>query len=55
MTEDMRIVAAARIAADRVSTTTAKAGGLQGLKMTVFDIKFWFLVFLNIGLSAAYG
>ena len=44
MTEDMRIIAAARIAADRVSTTHAKAGVLQGLKMSVFDWKMWFLV-----------
>jgi hypothetical protein len=50
MTEDMRIVAAARIAADRVSTSTAKAGVLQGLKMTVFDYKFWLLVGMNIGM-----
>lgn len=55
MTEDMRIVAAARIAADRVSTSEAKAGLIQGLKMTVLDFKFWFLVFMNIGISAAYG
>lgn len=55
MTEDMRIVAAARIAADRVSTSTAKAGVLQGLKMSVLDFKMWFLVFMNIGISAAYG
>jgi len=44
MTEDMRIIAAARIAADRVSTTHAKAGVLQGLKMSVFDYKMWLLV-----------
>jgi len=44
MTEDMRIIAAARIAADRVSTTHAKAGVLQGLKMSVFDWKMWLLV-----------
>jgi MFS family permease len=43
MTEDMRIIAAARIAADRVSTTHAKAGVLQGLKMSVFDWKMWLL------------
>jgi MFS family permease len=67
MTEDMRIIAAARIAADRVSTTHAKAGVLQGLKMSVFDYKMWLLVSLlescyinvqvgmNIGISAAYG
>ena len=46
MTEDMRIIAAARIAADRVSTTHAKAGVLQGLKMSVFDYKMWLLVSL---------
>lgn len=50
MTQDMRIVAAARIAADRVSTSEAKAGVLQGLKMSVFDYKMWMLVALNIGL-----
>jgi predicted MFS family arabinose efflux permease len=50
MTEDMRIVAAARIAADRVSTSEAKAGVLEGLKMSVFDYKMWMLVALNIGL-----
>lgn len=55
MTEDMRTVAAARIAADRVSASEAKAGLLQGLKMSIFDFKMWFLVFMNIGISAAYG
>jgi hypothetical protein len=49
MTEDMRRVAAARIAADRVSTSEAKSGVWEGLKKTVF------LVSLNIGISAAYG
>lgn len=55
MTEDMRTIAAARIAADRVSTTEAKAGLLRALKMSVFDYKMWFLVLMNIGISAAYG
>lgn len=55
MTEDMRKIAAARIAADRVSTSDAKAGVLQGLKMSVFDWKMWILVSMNIGISAAYG
>lgn len=55
MTEDMRKVAAARIAADRVSTSEAKAGVLQGLKMSVFDWKMWIIVSMNIGISAAYG
>ncbi|KAH6695843.1 major facilitator superfamily domain-containing protein [Plectosphaerella plurivora] len=55
MTEDMRKVAAARILADRVSTTEAKSGVLQGLKMSVFDYKMWLLVGMNIGISAAYG
>ncbi|KAI7552030.1 MFS general substrate transporter [Hortaea werneckii] len=55
MTEDMRKVAAARIIADRVSTSEAKAGVWQGLKMSVKDIKLWALVGVNIGLSAAYG
>ncbi|EJT76832.1 hypothetical protein GGTG_06746 [Gaeumannomyces tritici R3-111a-1] len=55
MTEDMRRVAAARILADRVSTSEAKAGVWQGLRMTVFDYKFWLLVGMNIGISAAYG
>jgi hypothetical protein len=71
MTEDMRIIATARIAADRVSTSHAKAGVLQGLKMSVFDWKMWLLVSfdmytflaisdyrqvgMNIGISAAYG
>jgi MFS transporter, ACS family, DAL5 transporter family protein len=55
MTEDMRKIAAARILADRVSTTEAKSGVLQGLKMSVFDYKMWLLVGMNIGISAAYG
>ncbi|GKT50998.1 putative transporter [Colletotrichum spaethianum] len=55
MTEDMRKVAAARILADRVSTSEAKAGVWAGLKMSVFDYKMWLLVGLNIGISAAYG
>lgn len=55
MTEDMRKVAAARIAADRVSTTEAKAGVWEGLKMAVLDWKMVLLVSLNIGISAAYG
>lgn len=55
MTEDMRKVAAARIAADRVSTSEAKAGVWQGLKMSVFDWKMWIIVIMNIGISAAYG
>ncbi|KAF4983049.1 hypothetical protein FZEAL_1449 [Fusarium zealandicum] len=55
MTEDMRKVAAARILADRVSTSEAKSGVWQGLKMSVFDYKMWLLVGMNIGISAAYG
>ena len=55
MTEDMRKVAAARILADRVSTSEGKAGVLQGLKLSVFDYKMWLLVGMNIGISAAYG
>lgn len=55
MTEDMRKVAVARILADRVSTTEAKAGVWQGLRMSVFDYKMWLLVGMNIGISAAYG
>ncbi|KAI7090315.1 MFS general substrate transporter [Hortaea werneckii] len=55
MTEDMRRVAAARIIADRVSTSEAKAGVWQGLKMALKDPKLWALVGVNIGLSAAYG
>lgn len=55
MTEEMRTIAAARIVADRVSTSEAKAGVLRGLKMSVFDYKMWLLVGMNIGISAAYG
>jgi predicted MFS family arabinose efflux permease len=55
MTEDMRRVAAARIAADRVSTSEAKSGVWEGLKMAALDWKMVFLVSLNIGISAAYG
>ena len=49
------IFAAARIAADRVSTSEAKAGVWAGLKMAIFDWKMVLLVALNIGISAAYG
>ncbi|KAI6383317.1 hypothetical protein MCOR25_000237 [Pyricularia grisea] len=55
MTADMRRVAAARILADRVSTSEAKGGVWQGLKMSVLDYKMWMLVAMNIGISAAYG
>ncbi|KAK0381923.1 hypothetical protein CLIM01_00698 [Colletotrichum limetticola] len=55
MTEDMRKLAAARILADRVSTSEAKAGVWAGLKMSIFDYKMWLLVGMNIGISAAYG
>ncbi|KAI6403914.1 hypothetical protein MCOR20_007124 [Pyricularia oryzae] len=55
MTTDMRRVAAARILADRVSTSEAKSGVWQGLKMSVLDYKMWMLVGMNIGISAAYG
>jgi sugar phosphate permease len=55
MTEDMRKIAAARIAADRVSTSEAKSGVWEGLKMAIFDWKMVLLVALNIGISAAYG
>lgn len=55
MTEDMRKVAAARIAADRVSTDVAKTGVWAGLKMAILDWKMVLLVSLNIGISAAYG
>lgn len=55
MTEDMRKVAAARILAERVSTSEGKAGVLQGLKLSVFDYKMWLLVGMNVGISAAYG
>lgn len=55
MTEDMRKIAAARIAADRVSTSEAETGIWAGLKLSIFDYKMWMLVALNIGISAAYG
>lgn len=55
MTEDMRKIADARIAADRVSTSEAEAGVWAGLKLSIFDYKMWMLVGLNIGISAAYG
>ncbi|UQC73380.1 uncharacterized protein CLUP02_00024 [Colletotrichum lupini] len=55
MTEDMRKLAAARILADRVSTSEATAGVWAGLKMSIFDYKMWLLVGMNIGISAAYG
>ncbi|KAL2872972.1 hypothetical protein SGCOL_011896 [Colletotrichum sp. CLE4] len=55
MTEDMRKVAAARILADRVSTSEAQAGVWAGLKMSIFEYKMWLLVGMNIGISAAYG
>jgi hypothetical protein len=55
MTDDMRLIAQVRIQADRVSSTESKRGVWWGLKMSVLDYKMWFLVFLNIGLSAAYG
>jgi len=56
LTEDMRRLAAARIAADRVSVTTeAKTGVWQGLRLCLVDYKTWILVFANIFISAAYG
>lgn len=54
MIEDMRKVAAARILEDCVSTTEAKSGVLQGLRLSVFDYKMWLLVGMNIGITAAY-
>ena len=55
MTEDMRRLAVARIAADRVSMTEGKNGIWQGLKLCLIDYKTWVLVFCNIAISAAYG
>lgn len=55
MTSDMRRIASARIAADRVSTSAATTGVWAGLKMALFDWKMVLLVTLNIGISAAYG
>lgn len=55
MTEDMRKVAAARILADRPSTSEGKAGVWYGLKLSLVDMKMWLLVAMNIAISAAYG
>lgn len=55
MTEDMRKIAQARIAADRVSETEIKTSIWRGLKLTVIDYKMWLLVCVNITISAAYG
>jgi MFS family permease len=55
MTEDMRRLSAARIQADRVSDTEAKAGLWQGLKLSLLDYKTWVLVACNISISVAYG
>lgn len=55
MSEDMRKIAQARIAADRVSETEIKTSIWRGLKLTVCDYKMWLLVSVNISISAAYG
>ncbi|KAG9496420.1 hypothetical protein J7337_013008 [Fusarium musae] len=55
MTEDMRKVAAARVLADRPSTTEAKTGAWEGLKLSVRDPKLYILTLMNITISAAYG
>lgn len=54
MSEDMRKVAAARILADRPSTSEAKPGVWYGLKLSLADVKMWMLVVMNISISAAY-
>ncbi|KAH8171833.1 major facilitator superfamily protein [Sarocladium implicatum] len=55
MTEDMRKIAAARVIADRPSTSEAKPGAWEGLKMAVRDPKLYILTLMNITISAAYG
>ncbi|EKJ72786.1 hypothetical protein NXS19_012892 [Fusarium pseudograminearum] len=55
MTEDMRKVAAARVIADRPSTTEGKTGAWEGLKLSVRDPKLYILTLMNITISAAYG
>lgn len=55
MTEDMRKVAFARVAADRPSTSEAKTGAWEGLKLSVRDPKLYILTLMNITISAAYG
>lgn len=55
LTEDMRRLAVARIAADRVSVSEDKTGIWHGLKLCLLDYKTWILVCSNIAVSAAYG
>lgn len=55
MSEDMRRVAAARVIADRPSTSEAKGGIWEGLKLSVRDPKLYILTLMNITISAAYG
>lgn len=55
MTEDMRKIAQARVAADRASEPEAKAGVWYGLKLCIFDYRLWITVLMNITLSMAFG
>ncbi|KAK1980694.1 major facilitator superfamily transporter [Colletotrichum cereale] len=56
LTEDMRLLAVARIQADRVSLPQAESTSIwYGLKLTCMDYKTWIFVAINISISAAYG
>ncbi|EFQ35954.1 major facilitator superfamily transporter [Colletotrichum graminicola M1.001] len=56
LTEDMRLLAVARIQADRVSLPQANSTSIwYGLKLTCMDYKTWIFVAINISISAAYG
>lgn len=55
MTEDMRKLAQARIAVDRVSLQQYNTGLWYGLRLSLTDYKLYLMVTLNIFISAAYG
>lgn len=55
LSPDLRRVAMARIAADRVSEPRAKESVLHGLRLVVTDAKAWTFCLLGASISCAYG
>ncbi|KAK2017379.1 MFS general substrate transporter [Colletotrichum eremochloae] len=55
LTDELREVAQARIAADRVSEPRAKSSVWNGLRLVVTDVKAWTFCLLGASISCAYG
>lgn len=55
MNHDQRLLAEARMEADRVTGSVARGGVLQGLKLALMNIKLYLFIILNTSRTCAYG